>query len=434
MILALPRRDTATPAYLHRAYARHFWRYEARDGLPMLAGAALLWPFYFLVREARLLTRLGPDVKRLSGKSIPRQFGEQLALAFRWSISPSEYYSFELFDDRLRARAGAYLLRHQLKGGLHNLIARATDKSCSTSRFLNNKGLFAQHCRDHGLSSIASIMKVHGDGSIIRFDGAAEGLPPCDLFLKPVKCKGGRGCEKWRFADGFYIGRDGRQLDAAGLLAHIRDLTQRRDVRSEMRRHHYLVQRCMGNHPAIADLSTGALISARIMTCLDESGAPKVGCAVMKIVTGPDAVVDNFHGGGWVAAIDVQTGRLGPATNNGLSDPGTWLERHPTTQGIIAGRALPHWPEAVALVERAHATLPDRIGIGWDVAFTPDGPCIIEANNQWGLDMIQRTYRAPAGELPFARMYAFHVRKAEAALAKGETLRPAGRLEPQNAG
>jgi hypothetical protein len=398
--------------------------------LPTLVIAAIGWPLLFVLQEASLLPRLSSAVRDITGKGWPRQIWEQLGLAFWWSITPSQYYTFELFHDDLRRQAGSYLLRHQLKGGLHNLIARATSQAHSTSRFLNNKVLFAEHCRRHGLATIAPIMKVHGSGEITYFGNHSAVLPANDLFLKPVKCKGGRGCERWRYADGAYIGKNGERLDASGLIEYIKNLTKSRDIRSNLRRHHFLVQPCVANHPAIADLSTGALISARIMSCIDELGTPHVTCAVMKIVTGHDAIVDNFHGGGWVAAIDIKTGRLGPATNNGLTDPGTWLDEHPVTGAPIIGRELPYWADVVALVERAHGTLPDRIGIGWDVAITMDGPCLIEANNQWGLDMIQRTARAPIGDSRFAAMFAFHARRAEVALMSGEVLCPIGNNRP----
>jgi hypothetical protein len=139
----------------------------------------------------------------------------------------------------------------------------------------------------------------------------------------------------------------------------------------------------------------------------------------MKIVTGRNAVVDNFHAGGWVAAVDIASGRLGPATDSGLKQPGTWIDRHPVTGAHITGRLLPDWHRVMTLVEEAHRHFPDRVGIGWDVAMTPTGPCIVEANLQWGLDMVQRTHRQPVGDSRFAQTYAHHVRAALAALDAG---------------
>lgn len=122
LLLAFFRRGRSNAHYLHWAYSFYFWQSRSRSRWTRGVLALLIWPPVLLACQAHLLPRLGPKVKAMTGKGPLRQWVEQLQVAWLWSINPMEYYSFELFDDDRRARAGAYLLRHQFKGGLHNIL------------------------------------------------------------------------------------------------------------------------------------------------------------------------------------------------------------------------------------------------------------------------------------------------------------------------
>ena len=49
----------------------------------------------------------------------------------------------------------------------------------------------------------------------------------------------------------------------------------------------------------------------------------------------------------------------------------------------LAGFRLPLWEEAKSLVARAATLFLPMRCIGWDVALTPSGPALIEANMWW---------------------------------------------------
>ena len=73
---------------------------------------------------------------------------------------------------------------------------------------------------------------------------------------------------------------------------------------------------------------------------------------------------------------------LGAASDLGLGPKFVWHDTHPLTGGRIAGRVLPHWQEAVDLAIRAHAAFSEWAVIGWDIAWTPDGPVLLEKIDQ----------------------------------------------------
>lgn len=56
------------------------------------------------------------------------------------------------------------------------------------------------------------------------------------------------------------------------------------------------------------------------------------------------------------------------------------LKEIPGSGVPIRGFQLPDWDKALAVVKAAAATVPELGYIGWDVAFTPQGPVIVEGN------------------------------------------------------
>jgi hypothetical protein len=320
-------------------------------------------------------------------------------VAAHWMVPPLWYYIFEFFDDERRAHAADYLQRVQVKPFIYRwLIDRAHRKDPKFP--FANKTYFSTLCLQHGLSVSAVIASVSAR-SVGFIDPAMTELPPVDLFIKIKNGRGGRGAEKWSFAEGRYRNATGRSFTAAELAGYLT-----RKARFEKR----IVQYCLVNHSALADVNLGALATARILTARDERGGIEVTHAVFRMAQRPGAPVDNIHAGGIAAPVDLATGRLGRATDLGLRTTSQWHDRHPTTGAPIEGRILPHWPAALDLVRRAHALIGDRIVVGWDVAILEDGPCLVEGNGKPDVDLMQRPHRTGLGASRFGELMAFHLK------------------------
>ncbi len=402
VIWYLAKRGPTPADAIHHAYAKYVWQMHGWRALPAVALYSLVWPLAFAHLSWKLTRRLGAKVKAASGKSLPRQVLEQFWVALCYSISPKKYYVFELFrPDRFR-NAGSYIARYEFKGGLHNLLESRIENP--TRRILNDKAAFFSHCGTHGVFTPPTFLIVRRGGSVeplLPFDGI---LPKCDLFPKPLRGRGGRGCERWVYRpDGRYVDQQGAELDAAALLDHIRTLARGED---------YIIQESMAGHPELRDLSMNVLTSCRILSVKNEQGGFEVTHAAFKSSTKLEAIVDNFHRGGIVSRVDIRTGELGPASDAGVVKPCVWYDTHPLTGARITGRRLPLWPETLDLVRKAHAAFPDRIMVGWDVAISDRGPVILEGNVQSGCDMIQRTHDVPVGIGRLAECYIHHVRAA----------------------
>ena len=77
------------------------------------------------------------------------------------------------------------------------------------------------------------------------------------------------------------------------------------------------------------------------------------------------------------AQVDDNTGVV---TTIAFDDQYNFYETTPATGVPIKGFQLPDWDKVLELVKRAAARIPEMRFIGWDVAFTPEGPVLVEGN------------------------------------------------------
>ncbi len=384
---------------LHRCYVRQVWQDRnlwGRAGL--VAALVTVWPVVNFGMIAWFTALNGSVVRSRTGKGVARQMLEQLRLAVAHSVLPPWYYVFELFRDDNRRHASAYLQRFETKGGVFRILKRR--QSAAALSPLQDKVQFATQCENLSIPVIRTMLAAaNGQLSCLADDRAP--LPPMDLFFKPIVGRGGDGAERWDHRGaGIYGGANGRLLTAAQLLEHLKTISLKRP---------YIVQPRVKNHPEIIDLSNGALSTVRIITCRNETGGFEATNAVFRMAVGENTVVDNFHAGGIAAAVDMETGRLGAATDLGVRADCGWCSSHPTSGAPIDGRLLPCWAATRALAERAHAAFADRMMIGWDIAILDNGPHVVEANGSPDLDIIQRCEGRPIGNQRFGELLAFHV-------------------------
>ena len=241
-------------------------------------------------------------------------------------------------------------------------------------------------------------------GGVARTDiGLSAELPEEDLFVKLREGSGGHNTERWDFAGGRYRNSAGEVLDRAALSARLARDSLKDD---------YIVQPRLVNHAALADFSNDALATARVLTCRNEAGGHEATNAAFRMAIGANTVKDNFHSGGIATAVDLRTGAIGAATNMGLTPGIGWRDVHPVSGAAITGRVLPDWRAALELACEAHRAFPERVVVGWDVAFLADGPMIIEGNGKPDLDIHQRVERQPAGAGRIAYLLAMNLHRA----------------------
>jgi hypothetical protein len=142
----------------------------------------------------------------------------------------------------------------------------------------------------------------------------------------------------------------------------------------------YLFQERVKQHRDLDILFPHALNTMRIVT-FNIDGNIQVFNAAMRIGTGTSNV-DNWGIGGIAVGIDLQTGTL---RKHGFYKPkyGRLVDEHPDTKVIFEGFAIPFFKESIEMVSSMHRYLYGLHSIGWDVAVSPDGPVLIEGNEDW---------------------------------------------------
>jgi hypothetical protein len=398
--LALFPERFPTPARtITRAYAYRFWRPANAGEWIDIVVAALLWPGAVVASIIWLTYKNGGVVADRFGRSRIRQCADQFRLAFTSGLLPPWYYVFELYRPGELKKARAFLTRGGTKHSTMKLVAKGRG---STSP-LDDKEAFARFCAKRQLRTLPVLFSVHCDE--VRRMAGAEYAFKADLFFKPVCGRGGKGAERWDHAGhGLYRSVSGQLLSAPDLIDRLRELSRFQP---------YLVQERARNHHALRDLSNDALSTVRILTALDEEERPEIIGAVLKMAVGQNVTTDNVHAGAIAAPIDIEHGRLGQATYSGFDPRNAWIDRHPESGAVIAGRTLPMWDELRDLALKAHSAFGDWMIVGWDIAILEDGPILVEGNCGADIDLVQRPLRTAFGSSRLGELIAFHLDRTE---------------------
>jgi hypothetical protein len=389
--VAIATRPSRSADPLRTAVVRRYWRPRDVGEWAELILGLFTWPIALVLGSIWYTARNGAIIRRRYGRGIAAQLADQFRLYFSAGVLAPWYYIFALHEDGQR-RARTYVQRFETKPAIFPLL-----KGYKGSP-LNQKDRFAEYCRAHGLRCVEIVAKLDGNTP-------PSPLRDHDLFVKPVAGRGGTGAERWdRVATDVFASPSGERLAGDELLARLVERARRLPL---------IVQHRLSPHPEIAEITTGALPTCRVLTCLDEDGAPEVVAAMFRSSIGINVTVDNMHAGGMGALIDIHTGTLGPASNLG-----GWFSTHPDTGKLIEGRALPLWDEVKALAASAHQHFTDRVVIGWDIAILPDGPILVEGNGNPDLDILQRFMPVGFREHRFGGLLAHHLRTRLASLAE----------------
>lgn len=140
----------------------------------------------------------------------------------------------------------------------------------------------------------------------------------------------------------------------------------------------FILQSALVQHPDMSRVIGASVGTLRVVTVRD-TDAPRVLYTVWKVPS-PQAMSDNFwQAGSMVAEVhaDGQVGRC----RRGTGLDGHWVDAHPVTGERFDRVRIPHWQELSRVACEAHALFPEFGIVGWDMAMTPDGPTIVEAND-----------------------------------------------------
>jgi D-alanine-D-alanine ligase-like ATP-grasp enzyme len=240
-----------------------------------------------------------------------------------------------------------------------------------------NKEKFYALCSTLGLPfpRVLTTLDVQApEESLQKLSALDEG----ELVVKPTNGDGGSGVMLFRKRDKLFLNQDGIALQENSVLETMGRFRKYRK---------WIVQQRLHSHEEIFRINaSNALQTLRIVTLVDDQQEPSLLVAHLRLA-GDGSQIDNFGAGstgGMICLIDTNAGII--FTGYALSDCGTRMIKnptHPDTGNALQGLSVPLWDDIRKLAfEAALAMTPTRT-IGWDIAVTPEGPMIIEANRYW---------------------------------------------------
>jgi len=329
-------------------------------------------------RYARFLeAEVAPYLRSPSKKPVWVQVRELRALWGRYNFPPYHYFKHRLYErgshtDVLDYVPPEVIGRFQRHSNPHEHLQIVSDK-LETNRILAT----------HGLPCVATLFFVTRSGTVkdaigreVSVEAAVESLHlrGGEIFIKPVDSGAGKGA----FASA------AAKVDCE-LLGAARNA---------------VVQPLLRNHPILDRLFAGSLNTVRIDTLID-GDVCIINAACLKVGNG-DAQVDNWARGAIAIGVNLRNGALAPIGIRKAAYGRTVHETHPDTGVCFQGVELPWWPEVCDLACRAALALRPHVTLGWDIAITPEGPVVIEANETGDVFLLQEAC-GPLGKTRLAQ-------------------------------
>lgn len=158
-----------------------------------------------------------------------------------------------------------------------------------------------------------------------------------------------------------------------------------------------VVEEFVKQHPDINKICATSVNTIRIVTIssvhdpvTDDGKMFDIAYVAFRI-GGGTSIVDNFHSGGMVAAVDKNTGVI---LTDAADGDGNVFVTHPMTGTKIKGFQIPYFKEAIDMVTAECQKHKIENYIGWDMAISETGPELIEVNDRPGVVLISTPFAA----------------------------------------
>jgi len=182
---------------------------------------------------------------------------------------------------------------------------------------------------------------------------------------------------------------------------------------------HYILEEVIKQNEEISRIHRESINTLRIVTLLTYDGDSylnhlneKIDNSKLKVnviasflrIGNNESFVDNFNSNGLLVPINSSTGRL---TEIAIDKKKNIYKSHPKTNFIFKGFKIPYYKESIELVKKAALKIKFIGYVGWDIAITPSGPCIVEGNDYPGHDIYQNPIqnKSKVGIMPTIRQY-----------------------------
>ncbi len=358
--------------------------------------AFLLWTTLSIVAALRVWHKQSAATANHYKVGRSMQLAHMIGLAFRKNISPIEYYDFQYFIKGNRERAEYFL-----PGIRQGRISAMLNEGRNGGR-LNHKLEAFRNLTAAGIPNPAVLEVFYKDGTreFSKDNRDLDQYIGKDFFVKPVNSYGSDGVARWLYD------REAKQYSNGNRVIGETELWEVLAEEAKTGSCKYtddtsrMLQELVHNHPVLDALSNESLNTTRVVSLMFPNGDFEFMYASLKMALGNE-IEDTNH---CISSdVDLKTGEVAPARSLVPGEDG--LSHHPDTGARIAGITLPYWDDAIALIEKAHRLYSDLPILGWDIAITPEGPMVIEANCGPKIGSIQAKSLTPLTQSRYADLY-----------------------------
>lgn len=171
----------------------------------------------------------------------------------------------------------------------------------------------------------------------------------------------------------------------ASYVKHINDYEDFLKINIDMK-NKYLFQKKVIQHIEMSKLNENAINTLRIVT-VNNNGEVYVLTSLLRVGTKQSGKVDNWAAGG--IAVGIQNNGFLKEFGYYKPNYGIKTDMHPDSKIIFSEFKVPMYEMACKIALQAHRFFYNIRTIGWDIAITPEGPLIIEGNDNWEISLMQ---------------------------------------------
>lgn len=150
----------------------------------------------------------------------------------------------------------------------------------------------------------------------------------------------------------------------------------------------FIFQELIQQHENLSRINQSSVNTLRIVTYKNKENKSEVLSGFIRVGR-KGAIIDNAHIGGIVVALHKKTGKMRAEGIQLIDNGGGVFYKHPDTGIVFDNLQIPHYDQVKKIVTQAAALFKFPL-LGWDVAVTPNGPVIIEANHDFHLLLSDR--------------------------------------------
>ncbi|RHW76424.1 sugar-transfer associated ATP-grasp domain-containing protein [Colwellia sp. RSH04] len=325
-------------------------------------------------------------------------FFKMLACRLVYGFGPQDYVLFGFYNKPF-SEAKTYLKKEELEP-----IQRQVNKE-EHRTLVDNKIEFFLHCRKNNLPTplvlgvltkklakkytedITAIEDIVALKKTVHLHGEGRYL------LKPLAGSHGAGIIRFSYRNEKLLDDDGNELTFEQVFNVVAKGAS------------FILQPCLAPNKLLKELMpNGALGTIRLVT-INYDGKVFEYLPCVRLPTGK-SITDNFSHGkshNLAGAIDRQSGKLSSPFGITSSSMGqiVRVEQHPESQVKFNEYYFPLWQEVMDVTQKACLAFSDLKTVGWDIALTTEGPCLIEGNWRYDCDILQVTYdKGVKEELP----------------------------------